>query len=193
MGDGDVQRRGTQIGDIRFDDPHKTDSPSLTAHRGLLKRHVLADASPTRNIPISKERLSFVATRSSEPSLKKAKREKPVESQTLYHEFMSLDQAGFAIMAFDSTSELFAIKKYKRIASDQVKNILSTQFSGSVNVVAVIEAFQTTTEIHIVYERMDVSLRHILATPRGQLVSHEIGAVCREVSPVALTLFVLTP
>jgi len=193
MGGADVQRRGTQIGDIRFDDPQTTDPPSLTAHRRLLKRHVLADASPTRNIPISKERLSFVATRSSEPSLKKAKREEPVESQTLYHEFMSLDQAGPAIMAFDSTSELFAIKKYKRVASDEIKNILSTQYSETVSVVSVIEAFQTTTEVHIVYERMDVSLRHILATPRGQLVSHEIGAICREVSPAALIILLLTP
>ncbi len=191
MGGADVQRRGTQIGDIRFDDPQTTDPPS--AHRRLLKRHVLADASPTRNIPISKERLSFVATRSSEPSLKKAKREEPVESQTLYHEFMSLDQAGPAIMAFDSTSELFAIKKYKSVASDEIKNILSTQYSETVSVVSVIEAFQTTTEVHIVYERMDVSLRHILATPRGQLVSHEIGAICREVSPAALIILLLTP
>jgi len=55
---------------------------------------------------------------------------------------------------------------------------------------SVIEAFQTTKEIH---GRMDVSLRHILATPRGKLVSHEIGSICREVGAVALTIFVLTP
>lgn len=192
MGDAEVQRRGTQIGDIRFDDPQRTDASSLTAHRGILKRHVLADASPTRNIPISTDRLSFVAMRSSEPSFKKAKREEPVESQTLYHDFMSLDQAGPAIMAFDGTSELFAIKKYKRVGSDQVKNVIPIPYSESVSVVSIIEAFQTITEVHIVYERMDVSLRHILATPRGQLVAHEIGAICKEVSPVALISLLLT-
>lgn len=126
MGDANVQRRGTQIEDIRFNDSQTIDPPSLIAHRRLLKRHMLANASPTRNIPISKERLSFVATRSSKSSLKKAKREEPIESQTLYHEFMSLDQAKSTIMAFDNTSKLFAIKKYKRVANDKIKNILST-------------------------------------------------------------------
>jgi len=91
MSDEDVQRRGTQIENIRFDDSYKTNSSSLIAHRELLKRHVLANAFLTRNISISKERLSFVATRSFESSLKKAKREKSIKSQTLYHEFMSLN------------------------------------------------------------------------------------------------------
>jgi len=91
MGDANVQQRETQIGNIRFNDFQTTNLLSLIAHRRLLKRHVLVNASLTRNILINKERLSFVATRSLELSLKKAKREELVKSQTLYHKFMSLD------------------------------------------------------------------------------------------------------
>lgn len=185
-----MQRKGTQIGDIRFDNPRSSESDipvgprKLSPHPRLLNRHILADESPTRKIPINAERLSFVSTKASEPSAKKPKLSHKLEPHTLYHEFMSLDQAGPAIMAFDSTPELYAIKKYKRNAGVEAKGV--RPFSESDCVVSVIEVYPTLVDVCIVYESMDVSLRHILAIPRGQLVPHEIGAICREVGLFAL-------
>lgn len=91
MSDVNVQRRETQIENIRFDNLQTTNEISLIAHRDFLKHHVLANASSTRNILISKERLLFVTTRSLESNLKKAKCEESIKSQTLYHDFMSLN------------------------------------------------------------------------------------------------------
>jgi hypothetical protein len=191
MSGASVQRQGTQIGDIRFDDPKSIELKSAVEHKDSpllsrrLKRHALADDSPTRNIPINTNRLSFVSTKPPESSFKKAKVTHNVEPQTLYHEFMALDQAGSAIMAFDGKSELFVIKKYKRDSSFHVQSVRSKAKSDCM--VSIIEAYTTAVDICIVYEYMDVVLRHILATPRGQLVPHEIAAVCREVrwSPIS--------
>lgn len=185
MSGANIQRQGTQIGDIRFDDPKLTEPKPAIEFKDLpplfrkLKRHALADDSPTRNIPINTNRLSFVSTKAPESSFKKAKVTHTVDPQTLYHEFMTLDQAGSAIMAFDSKSELFAIKKYKRDSSFHVHSVRPKAKSDCM--VSIIEAYTTAVEVCIVYEHMDVVLRHILATPRGQLVPHEIAAVCREV------------
>jgi hypothetical protein len=109
----------------------------------------------------------------------RAKATHNVEPQSLYHEFMALDQAGSAIMAFDSRSELFAVKKYKRDLSFHVESVRSKAKSDCV--VSVIEAYIIADDMCIVYEYMDVVLRHILATPKGQLVPHEIAVICREV------------
>jgi len=161
----------------------------LTVYRRLLKRYILANVSSTRNISINKERLLFVATRLSKSNFKKTKREKSVKLQIFYYKFMFLNQTESAIIIFNSTSKLFAIKKYKRIASNKIKNILLTQYFETVSVIFVIETFQTITEIYIVYKKINVLLRYILTILRNQFVSHKIEIICREINSVALIIF----
>lgn len=102
---------------------------------------MLTNASFTRNILINQERLLFVATKLLESNFKKVKRKKFVKSQILYYKFMSLNQIKFAIIIFDNMSKLFAIKKYKRIANNKIKNIPLTQYFKTISAIFVIKAF----------------------------------------------------
>lgn len=120
MSDVNVKRHETQIENIRFDDSKSIalklaliDENSSISSR-ILKRHALTNDSSTRNIFVNTNRLSFVTIKTSKSSFRKVKVTHNVDSQTLYHEFMILNQARFAIMIFDNESKLFAIKKYKR-------------------------------------------------------------------------------
>ncbi len=89
-------------------------------------------------------------------------------------------------------SELFAIKKYKRVASDKIKNIVSILYFENVSIISIVEAFQIITETNIVYERINILLRYILTISRDQLVLYKIGAIFREISSVLLISLLLT-
>ena len=103
------------------------------------------------------------------------------KTQRSYHEFMALDQAGPAVIAHENVKdEVFvAIKRVKRVDPKPVYQIPDSRSDQLVNIK---EMFLEDNKIVIVYEQMDVSLRHIMAVNGGSLQAFEITAICREVS-----------
>lgn len=79
---------------------------------------------------------------------------------------MLLDQAGSATIAYDSHYRLYAIKKVPKNVGHTTKVQL---FNDVPAVVGIHEIFNRGDESLIVYECMEVSLRNVLATPRGSL------------------------
>ncbi|KAL6714252.1 hypothetical protein ACLMJK_007675 [Lecanora helva] len=49
------------------------------------------------------------------------------------------------------------------------------------NIVHIIEAYVNESIVTFIYERMDVSLSEIQATPYGQLAAYQIAAICQKV------------
>ena len=110
------------------------------------------------------------------------------KSRTSYHEFMHLDQAGPAIIAQDNMNrrEFVAIKRIKRIASTPVYTVPAFESNQIVNIKEMF--LEGDNLITVVYEQMDVSLRHIMAVKGGPLEAFEIAAICQDVSTY-LSLF----
>lgn len=161
-----LQRQVTQIGDIRFEE-RKDAFLSNPSSSSTLKRQ----------IPINTNRLSF-SPKGIESLNKKRKIEIRGSSLKAYHDFMTLDQAGPATIAYDNAHALFAIKSMKTEASQST----SVQLFRNDCVVNLYDVFRDRDEYRLVYECMDVSLEQVLGTPRGQLASFEIAAICKEVS-----------
>lgn len=127
--------------------------------------HTSADHERTRPIPPRKEQLS---------------RRLPNQSDGSYYDFMPLDQAGPAVIACDNKDRSFvAIKRAKKSNIDDVFRIPDFVSDHVVNIK---DMFLDKKEVVIVYEQMDVSLRHIMAVAGGPLQAFEIAAVCKEVS-----------
>ena len=103
------------------------------------------------------------------------------KAQRSYHEFMALDQAGPAVIARENVEDgvFVAIKRVKRVDPKPVYHIPDSRSDHLVNIK---EMFLEDNEIVIVYEQMDVSLRHIMAVNGGPLQAFEIAAICKEVS-----------
>ncbi len=104
------------------------------------------------------------------------------KSRTSYHTFMPLDQAGPAVIARDNMKDraFVAIKRVKRADRNPVYRL--TDFTSD-HLVNIKDMFlEGDDEIVIVYEQMDVSLRHIVAVIGGPLQAFEIAAICKEVS-----------
>lgn len=102
------------------------------------------------------------------------------ESAESYYNFMPLDQAGPAVIACDNKDRTFvAIKRAKKSG---VEHELRIPDSVSDHVVNIKDMFVDKEEVVIIYERMDVSLRHIMAVAGGPLQAFEIAAICKEVS-----------
>ena len=177
---GDLQRQATQIRDIRFSEAGIEDARSSTDAvvpekiAAKQKRHQLADASPTRGLPVHIDASSSHFSK----RLRKGLGSKPQQS---YHEFLSLDQAGLAMIAHDNSYERYAIKKVDSKPDMDARKVQS--FRGTPCVVCVLDIYRSSLDekIHIVYEKWDVSLKHILSTPWGDLNPAEIAAICKEV------------
>ncbi|KAI4219487.1 MAG: hypothetical protein L6R36_008293 [Xanthoria steineri] len=170
MVDQSVTRRVTQIGG----------NPGVGGIRSLQtqKKRQLALDSPTRNVPISTDRLSFETRRSNDQETSKRAKfnEAKIVSYRKFHTFMELDQAGPAKIARDEKHILVALK-----AIDSVSESLRV-FEAD-NIVSLRDIFKTGAQTYLVYEFMCVSLRQIQGTPRGlQIRSFEIAAICKEVS-----------
>lgn len=102
------------------------------------------------------------------------------QSDGSYYDFMPLDQAGPAVIACDNKDRSFvAIKRAKKSSIDDVFRIPDFVSDHVVNIK---DMFLDKEEVVIVYEQMDVSLRHIMAVAGGPLQAFEIAAVCKEVS-----------
>lgn len=115
---------------------------------------------------------------------KRSRKERPVkcfsdESAKSYYNFMPLDQAGPAVIARDNKDRTFvAIKRAKKSG---VEPVLRIPDFVSDHVVNIKDMFVDKEEVVIIYEQMDVSLRHIMAVAGGPLQAFEIAAVCKEV------------
>ena len=177
---GDLHRRPTQIGDIHFNDPTiQSSSVLLPSSEGpsKSKRRQLADVSPVRTLPVnvSQSLKDFRSFEHIPKKIKKGLREKPQQN---YYEFISLDQAGPATIAYDDSYKLYAVKKVRVQSVDGIRIQL---FKDVATVVGLYDAYSMGDEIQVVYEYIDTSLKSVLATPRGLLVTAEIAIICREV------------
>ena len=107
------------------------------------------------------------------------------KSRTSYHEFMPLDQAGPAVIAHDNMNNrvFVAIKRMKRANPEPLYRVPDFKSDHLVNIRDMF--LEGDHEIVIVYEQMDVSLRHVMAVTGGPLQAFEIAAICREVSTCA--------
>lgn len=160
-----LQRQVTQIGDIRFEERKNA---FLSKPASTLKRQ----------IPINTNRLSF-SPKKSEFLNKRRKIEISNSPLEAYHDFMTLDQAGPATIAYDNAHALFAIKNVRLDKASPSTNI---QLFKNDCVVSLYDVYRDLDGYRLVYECMDVSLEQVLGTPRGQLASFEIAAICKEVS-----------
>ena len=108
-----------------------------------------------------------------------------IESRPAYHEFMTLDQGGFAVIASDNTQNcsLVAIKK-KKTSIDLGTNHKHPVYHD--NIVNLLNIFKVDDTAHMIYQQMDISLRMINGIPHHLWKDHEIAAVCKEESPVSL-------
>ena len=104
------------------------------------------------------------------------------KSRTSYHTFMPLDQAGPAVIARNNMEDraFVAIKRVKRADRDPVKRVADFTSDHLVNIKDMF--LEGDDDIVIVYEQMDVSLKHIVAVTGGPLQAFEIAAICKEVS-----------
>ncbi|KAL9132040.1 MAG: hypothetical protein Q9217_000168 [Psora testacea] len=102
------------------------------------------------------------------------------KTRTSYHEFMPLDQAGPAVIARDNMNDraFLAIKRVKRVNLEPVYCVPDFTSDHLVNIKDMF--LEGDDEIVIVYEQMDVSLRHIIAVTGGPLQAFEIAAICKE-------------
>ncbi len=114
--------------------------------------------------------------------LRKEKIERPIGtfSQVSYNELMTLDQAGPAIIGSNNSEEcnLVAIKRVKRVNNSLVHRIPSF---NSDQLVEIRDMYQDNDDVVIIYEKMNVSLRHITGLLRGPLKAFQIAAICKEV------------
>lgn len=134
-----------------------------------------------RPFPVNTSNHSFEPIASAEVPAKRVKPAPREESRTVYHKFMTLDQAGPATVASDSTKfcALVAIKRSHVKSNDRIPPIKGFP---AANVVNLIDIFREDEEIYMVYEQMDVSLRAANGISQGCWNSHEIAAICKEVS-----------
>lgn len=186
-----MEKRITQIGDIKsLQLPRKIErenaariGPKDVPVPVLASR--LPQTSKKRALGVEEERLKPFLTRPSpvdptESSWKSVKRRVGSEPKILYHEWMTLDQAGPAIIGCDNTraGNMVAIKRVER--PEEYSGRCMPPFVSDY-VVDVKDMYCEDNEITIIYEQMDVSLRQITGTLSGQLKAFEIAAICKEV------------
>lgn len=106
-------------------------------------------------------------------------------SRVTYHKFMVFDQAGSANVACDNTRErnLVAIKRFNGIRKSSMRKI---QPFTSDYVVSIKETYFENDDMIVVYERMDVSLRHVTGIMQGPFNPYQIAAVCKQVNPATI-------
>jgi len=100
-------------------------------------------------------------------------------SRMTYHEFMVLDQAGSANIGRDNTREcnLVAIKRLIGVRKRPLRRI--KPFTSD-HVVSIRETYFENDDLVIIYERMDVSLRHVTSILQGPFQPPQIAAICKQ-------------
>ena len=104
------------------------------------------------------------------------------KSRTSYHTFMSLDQAGSTVIARDNMKDraFVTIKRMKRVDRDSVYKVSNFTSDHLVNIKDMF--LKGDDKIVIVYEQMNVSLRHIVAVIEDSLQVFEIATICKKIS-----------
>jgi hypothetical protein len=94
---------------------------------------------------------------------------------------MVFDQAGSANIGCDNTRErnLVAIKRFNGIRKSSMRRI---QPFTSDYVVSIRETYFENDDLVVIYERMDVSLRHVTGILQGPFKPSQIAAICKQVS-----------
>ena len=100
-----------------------------------------------------------------------------IPSRTTYHEFMDLDQAGSAKMAYDKAN-IVAIKRLGGIDASSTQ--LGRPFVSD-TVVSIIDMYHDGDHLKVIYESMDISLRKVTSILNGPLKHFQIAAICKEV------------
>jgi hypothetical protein len=98
-----------------------------------------------------------------------------------YSTFMEIDQAGFAVMAYDNTKECNIIA-IKRLRVTNWRTIRQIQPFTSDHVVSIKQSYMNDSEMVIIYEKMDISLRDMTAVLSEPLKDCHIATICKEVS-----------
>lgn len=101
-------------------------------------------------------------------------------SRVTYHEFMVLDLAGLAYIGCDDTRQcnLVAIKRLigaRKMPLRRIKPFTSDY------VVSIRDTYFEKDDLVIIYERMDVSLRHVTSILKGPFQPSQIAAICKQV------------
>ena len=98
-----------------------------------------------------------------------------------YDEFMALDQAGPAMIGSENSKEpnLVAIKRVKKTNGSHVGRI--APFSSD-HLVQIKDIYDDGSEVVIVSEAMDITLRQLTGILQGPLKAFQIAAICKEVS-----------
>ena len=136
-----------------------------------------------RPLPANPSQLSFEPKRTAEQAAKRLKTSTEHRPLAAYHKFLKLDQAGPATIASDSNStcSMVAIKCSQVKSNDAIPPIRGLPGDNIVNLIEIFR--ETDGNIYMVYEQMDVSLRGVNSIAHGYWNSHEIAAICKEVSP----------
>jgi len=104
------------------------------------------------------------------------------KSRTFYHTFMSLNQADSTVIARDNMKDrtFVTIKRVKRVDRNSVYRISNFTSDHLVNIKDMF--LKDDDKIVIVYEQMNVSLRHIVAVIKDSLQTFKIATICKEIS-----------
>ena len=144
-----------------------------------LKKHVLITQSR-----LSPSDPSFPQKDGASPSTFKStitEQSTGITLQGHYDEFMTLDQAGHAIIGSDNNKEssLVAIKRIAKVDKSPMNPI--APFTSD-HLVQIKNIYEDGDDIVIIYETMDVTLRQIIGILQGPLKAFQIAAICKEVS-----------
>lgn len=134
-----------------------------------------------RILPVNENRLSFDLKPPEGNSIKKPKlMSEELDPATEYNEFMIFDQGGAATIGSSNTRENYLVAIKKRSVPGGISRS-AWKLPNHDNVVRILEVFCEGDEVCMIYEQMDVSLRHLTGTCDGQWDDYKIGAICKEV------------
>lgn len=114
-----------------------------------------------RILPVNENRLSFDPKPPDVKLIKKPKLgSKEPEPTTEYNEFMAFDQAGAATIGSSNTRENFLVAIKRRTVPGTVSRNPRKHLAHE-NIVSLFDLFYDGNEVCMIYEQMDVSLRHL--------------------------------
>jgi len=185
----------TQMGDFEPTQMHDS-ARSREATINATSTDLATSPQPSKKHALESDPLSWLTKpkklrrdRTDDPE-RKTKAERAViraSPQRRYHEVMTLDQAGPAVIGYDDTDRrsFVAIKRRKRPDGPPVHQV---QVKSN-HLVGLRDMYVEENDVVCIYEQMDVSLRHITGILQGPLKAFQIAAICKEVRVRLANLF----
>lgn len=101
--------------------------------------------------------------------------------RSLYQNFITLDQAGLANICYDETNQhnLVTVKRVRKVGKHPIYQLPNITSSRVVNIK---DMFMDRNDVVLVYEVLDVSLRHITSLLIDPPKAFQIAVICKEVS-----------